>query len=279
MSDKFIAHLLSLFSLSCSLLTPPPMRITLLGTGTSSGVPLIGCQCEVCRSLDYRDKRLRVSVHIETQGRSFVIDTGPDFRQQMLREGISHLDAVIFTHQHKDHTAGLDDVRAFNFLQRRDMPVYGRTEVLEQLRREFDYVFAEYRYPGIPRLQLHEIVNEPFEIADITFTPIDVLHHRLPVFGFRIGSFAYVTDVNYISKTEQDKLKNLDVLVLGALQLEQHISHFTLQEAIEMVDILHPKMAYFTHISHKMGKHGEVEKTLPSNIRLGYDGLKLRIDS
>lgn len=255
------------------------MIITLLGTGTSSGVPLIGCQCEVCRSLDYRDKRLRVSVHIETHGQSFVIDTGPDFRQQMLREGISHLDAVIFTHQHKDHTAGLDDVRAFNFLQRRDMPVYGRAEVLEQLRREFDYVFAEYRYPGIPRLQLYEIANEPFEIADITFTPIDVLHHRLPVFGFRIGNFAYITDVNNISKTEQDKLKNLDVLVLGALQLEKHISHFTLQEAIDMVEVLHPKMAYFTHISHKMGKHGEVERALPLNIRLGYDGLKLKIDS
>lgn len=255
------------------------MLITLLGTGTSSGVPLIGCQCEVCRSLDYRDKRLRVSVHIETKGRSFVIDTGPDFRQQMLREGISHLDAIIFTHQHKDHTAGLDDVRAFNFLQRRDMPVYARTEVLEQLRREFDYVFAEYRYPGIPRLQLHEIANEPFEIAGVVFTPIDVLHHRLPVFGFRIGNFAYVTDVNHISKTEQAKLKNLDVLVLGALQLEQHISHFTLQEAIDMVEILHPKMAYFTHISHKMGLHGAVQKELPPNMRLGYDGLKLRIDA
>ena len=274
--DKFISYHSSLLVF---ISHSSPMIITLLGTGTSSGVPLIGCHCEVCRSLDYRDKRLRVSVHIETHGRSFVIDTGPDFRQQMLREGISHLDAVIFTHQHKDHTAGLDDVRAFNFLQRRDMPVYGRAEVLEQLRREFDYVFAEYRYPGIPRLQLYEIANEPFEIADITFTPIDVLHHRLPVFGFRIGNFAYITDVNNISKTEQDKLKNLDVLVLGALQLEKHISHFTLQEAIDMVEVLHPKMAYFTHISHKMGKHGEVERALPLNIRLGYDGLKLKIDS
>lgn len=273
--DKFISYHSSLLVF---ISHSSPMIITLLGTGTSSGVPLIGCQCEVCRSLDYRDKRLRVSVHIETHGRSFVIDTGPDFRQQMLREGISHLDAVIFTHQHKDHTAGLDDVRAFNFLQRRDMPVYGRAEVLEQLRREFDYVFAEYRYPGIPRLQLYEIANEPFEIADITFTPIDVLHHRLPVFGFRIGNFAYITDVNHISKTEQAKLKNLDVLVLGALQLEQHISHFTLQEAIDMVETLRPKMAYFTHISHKMGRHGEVERALPPNIRLGYDGLKLRID-
>lgn len=255
------------------------MLITLLGTGTSSGVPLIGCQCEVCRSLDYRDKRLRVSVHIEVKGRSFVIDTGPDFRQQMLREGISHLDAVVFTHQHKDHTAGLDDVRAFNFLQQRDMPVYGRPEVLEQLRREFDYVFAAYRYPGIPRIQLHEIANAPFDIAGVTFIPIDVLHHRLPVFGYRVGDFAYVTDVNHISKAEQAKLQNLEVLVLGALQREQHISHYTLEEAIEMVDTLRPKTAYFTHISHKMGLHGAVEKELPSYIKLGYDGLKLNVEA
>lgn len=255
------------------------MLITLLGTGTSSGVPLIGCCCDVCRSLDYRDKRLRVAIHIQTQGKSFVIDTGPDFRQQILREGISQLDAVIFTHQHKDHTAGLDDVRAFNFLQKKDMPVYGRAEVLEQLRREFEYVFAENRYPGIPRLQLHEITNEPFEIMDVVFTPIDVLHHRLPVFGFRIGNFAYITDVNHISESEQAKLKNLDVLVLGALQREQHISHYTLEEAIKMADNLRPKVTYFTHLSHKMGRHSDVEKELPAHIKLGYDGLRLKLDA
>lgn len=255
------------------------MLITLLGTGTSSGVPLIGCCCDVCRSLDYRDKRLRVAIHIQTQGKSFVIDTGPDFRQQILREGISQLDAVIFTHQHKDHTAGLDDVRAFNFLQKKDMPVYGRAEVLEQLHREFEYVFAENRYPGIPRLQLHEITNEPFEIMDVVFTPIDVLHHRLPVFGFRIGNFAYITDVNHISESEQAKLKNLDVLVLGALQREQHISHYTLEEAIKMADNLRPKVTYFTHLSHKMGRHSDVEKELPAHIKLGYDGLRLKLDA
>lgn len=255
------------------------MKITLLGTGTSSGVPLIGCNCEVCRSLDYRDKRLRVSVHIEVEDKSFVIDTGPDFRQQMLREGITRLDAVLFTHQHKDHTAGLDDVRAFNFLQKRDMPVYGRAEVLQQLQREFDYVFAVHRYPGIPRIQLHEITPEPFEIEGISFIPIDVLHHQLPVFGFRIGNFAYITDVNQIPLSEQAKLQDLEVLVLGALQREKHISHFTLQEAIEMVETLRPKRAYFTHISHKMGQQREVEKYLPSYIKLGYDGLTFFIDT
>ncbi len=253
------------------------MRITLLGTGTSSGVPLIGCGCDVCRSLDYRDKRLRVSLHLEVNGRHFIIDTGPDFRQQVLRERIVELDAILFTHQHKDHTAGLDDVRAFNFLQQRDMPVYGRAQVLEQLHREFEYIFAEHRYPGIPRLQLHEISSEPFEIKGVHFVPIDVLHHRLPVFGFRTGNFAYLTDVNHIAESEQAKLKGLDILILGALQREQHISHYSLAQALEMVEKLKPRMTYFTHISHKMGKHAEVEKELPPHIRLGYDGLQLNL--
>lgn len=253
------------------------MLITLLGTGTSSGVPLIGCSCEVCRSLDYRDKRLRVSIHLEVNSHHFVIDTGPDFRQQMLREGIPQLDAVLFTHQHKDHTAGLDDVRAFNFLQQRDMPVYGRAEVLEQIHREFEYVFAEHRYPGIPRLQLHEISAAPFEIKGVTFIPIDVLHHKLPVFGFRVDNFAYVTDVNHISEAEQAKLKGLDVLVLGALQRDRHISHYSLEQALDMVERLKPKMTYFTHISHKMGCHGAVDKELPPGVRLGYDGLKIKL--
>jgi len=228
--------------------------------------------------LDYRDKRLRVSVYVETQGKCFVIDTGPDFRQQMLREDITQLDAVIFTHQHKDHTAGLDDVRAFNFLQNKDMPVYGRLQVLEQLKREFEYVFADYRYPGIPRLQLHEITNTPFDVLGVTFTPIDVLHHRLPVFGFRIGNFAYLTDVNHIPEAELAKLQNLDVLILGALQRETHISHFNLQQAIDVVSILKPQVTYFTHLSHKMGRHAEVEKELPAHIRLGFDGLKIKLE-
>ena len=251
------------------------MKITFLGTGTSSGVPLIGCTCEVCRSLDYRDKRLRVSIHLEVGGKSFVIDTGPDFRQQMLRESILQLDAVLFTHEHKDHTAGLDDVRAFNFLQRRDMPIYARASVLEQLQSEFAYVFAEKRYPGTPRLQLNEIKNEPFEIQGVTFMPIEVKHLHLPVFGFRVHDFAYITDVNFISETEQEKLRGLDVLVLGALQREPHPSHYTLSEALEMIERIKPKRAFLTHISHKMGLQRELDVELPPHIRLAYDGLRL----
>lgn len=253
------------------------MKITLLGTGTSSGVPLIGCTCEVCRSMDYRDKRLRVSIHIQIADKSFVIDTGPDFRQQMLRHGIDSIDAIIFTHQHKDHTAGLDDVRAYNFLQKRDIPVYARHEVLQQLRCEFEYVFAEYKYPGIPRLQLHEIINEVFEVEGVEFIPIDVLHYRLPVFGFRIGNFAYLTDLNHIPETEFLKLQDLDVLVLGALQQDKHLSHFTLEEATEVALKIGAKQTFFTHISHKMGLHAQIDSKLPAGIKLGYDGLQIDI--
>ena len=251
------------------------MQVTFLGTGTSSGVPLIGCQCAVCQSMDYRDKRLRVSVLIETDGKNFVIDTGPDFRQQMLRERVTRLDAVLFTHQHKDHTAGLDDVRAFNFLQRRDMPVYGRGQVLDQLKNEFAYAFAEKKYPGIPRLQLHEIVNQPFHIEGVEFIPIDALHHRLPVFGFRVGDFAYLTDINFVPEAELIKLQDLDVLVIGALQIEPHLSHFTLSQALDFAQKVAAKQTYFTHISHKLGLHREVSKLLPDTIALAQDGLKL----
>ena len=251
------------------------MNITFLGTGTSSGVPLIGCACGVCRSLDYRDKRLRVAIHLEVNNKSFVIDTGPDFRQQMLRESILQLDAVLFTHEHKDHTAGLDDVRAFNFLQRRDMPIYARASVLEQLKSEFAYVFAEKRYPGTPRLQLNEIKNEPFEIEGVKFVPIEVKHLHLPVFGFRVNDFAYITDINFISETEQEKLWGLDVLVLGALQREPHPSHYTLQEALTVIEKIAPKRAFITHISHRLGLQRELDRELPPHIRLAYDGLRL----
>ena len=253
------------------------MQVTFLGTGTSSGVPLIGCQCAVCQSLDYRDKRLRVSVLIETQGKSFVIDTGPDFRQQMLRERVTQLDAVLFTHQHKDHTAGLDDVRAFNFLQRQDMPVYARSQVLDQLKAEFAYVFADKKYPGIPRIQLHEITNQPFCIEGVTFVPIDAMHHNLPVFGFRVGDFAYLTDINFVPDHEMYKLNNLAVLVIGALQIEPHISHFTLSQALDFAQKVGAKQTYFTHISHKLGSHKEVSKHLPDTVLLAQDGLRLRL--
>ncbi|MFC0181093.1 MBL fold metallo-hydrolase [Pseudarcicella hirudinis] len=253
------------------------MKITFLGTGTSQGVPVIACGCEVCRSLDFRDKRLRVSVHLEVDGKSFVIDTGPDFRQQMLRERINHLDAVVFTHEHKDHTAGLDDVRAYNFFQKKDMPIYGRPSVLEQIRQEFHYAFAEVKYPGIPQIKLHEIDDQPFEIEGVRFIPVNVMHFKLPVFGFRVGDFTYITDANYISDTEIEKIKGSKIVVLNALRRESHISHFTLSEAIEVLNKIQPEVAYLTHLSHQMGLHAEVENELPEFIRLAYDGLNLEI--
>ena len=249
------------------------MKVTLLGTGTSQGVPVIGCGCDVCRSLDYRDKRLRSSVHIEVNGVSLVIDTGPDFRQQMLREGIQRLDAVIFTHSHKDHTAGLDDVRAYNFKQNMDMPVYGMMQVLDQLKVEFAYVFSEKRYPGIPQLKLHDLGEDEFEIRGTKITPLPVMHLKLPGLGFRIGPVAYINDANEIPDETYQKLKGIEVLVLNALQHEKHISHFNLEEAIQVAQKVGAKKTYFTHISHKLGQHKVVEKELPANISLGYDGL------
>lgn len=253
------------------------MVVTFLGTGTSQGIPVIACNCEVCRSLDFRDKRLRVSVHIAVQGKSFVIDTGPDFRQQMLRERINHLDAILFTHEHKDHTAGLDDVRAYNFKQQRDMPVYGRKQVLEQIQREFAYAFAEKRYPGIPIITMNEIENQPFEVEGVLVRPIDVLHFKLPVFGFRIGDFSYITDINFISEQELEKVKGSKVVVLGALQKTSHLSHYTLDQALAVLDKLRPNTAYLTHMSHKMGKHADVEAELPPHVFLAYDGLKVQL--
>ncbi|GAA4447861.1 MBL fold metallo-hydrolase [Nibrella saemangeumensis] len=253
------------------------MQITLLGTGTSSGVPMIGCTCAVCRSVDFRDKRLRSSVHLAVDGRSIVIDTGPDFRQQMLRLSLERLDAVVFTHEHKDHTAGLDEVRAFNFRQQEEIPIYARGRVLNQLRNEFAYVFADKKYPGVPSIRTHEINNEPFEIAGVRIIPIEVMHHRLPVFGFRVHNFTYLTDLNYISDAELEKVYGTQVLVLDALQRNDHISHFTLEQAVALVERIRPELTFFTHISHKMGLHHEVEKELPHNIRLGYDGLQLSL--
>ncbi|GAB3887255.1 MBL fold metallo-hydrolase [Spirosoma agri] len=253
------------------------MIITLLGTGTSSGVPLIGCECDVCRSVDFRDKRLRSSIHMAIDGRSFVIDTGPDFRQQMLRLDLKQLDAVLFTHEHKDHTAGLDEVRAFNFRSGQDMPIYARLPVLNQLKQEFSYIFAEHKYPGIPRIKAHEIRNEPFAVSGVPVIPINVLHHKLPVFGFRIGDFTYLTDLNYISEDELTKVYGTKVLVLDALQRLPHLSHFTLDQAVELATRIGADQTYFTHISHKLGLHREVEHELPAHIRLGYDGLQIRL--
>ncbi|HLW20647.1 MAG TPA: MBL fold metallo-hydrolase [Cyclobacteriaceae bacterium] len=253
------------------------MIVTFLGTGTSQGVPVIGCDCEVCLSLDFRDKRLRTSVHLQVGGKSLVIDTGPDFRQQMLREQISRLDGVIYTHEHKDHTAGLDDIRPFNFSQQADIPIYGQLPVLNQIRAEFSYIFASHRYPGVPMVQTHQISNENFDVEGINFTPIAALHHKLPVFGYRVQNFTYVTDANYISPLEMEKIYGTKVLVLNALQNSPHISHFNLKEALEIVRVVQPERAYFTHISHKLGLHREVEESLPENVFLAYDGLKISL--
>lgn len=254
------------------------MKVTFLGTGTSQGVPVIGCQCEVCNSIDFHDNRLRSSILIESQGTQLVIDTGPDFRQQMLRERVNRLDAVVFTHEHKDHTAGLDDIRSFNFLQRRDMPVYGRDRVLKQLKQEFAYIFHEKKYPGVPQVTLNPISNLPFKINGIAIIPIEVMHYKLPVFGFRVGNFTYITDANYIAEEEKEKIKGSKVVVLNALQKQEHISHFTLDEAIEVMEELKPEKGYFTHISHKLGLHAEVSKELPEYIELAWDGLTIEIE-
>lgn len=253
------------------------MKVTFLGTGTSQGVPVIACDCPVCSSLDYRDKRLRSSIHLDIEGKSLVVDTGPDFRQQMLREKIKTLDAIIFTHEHKDHTAGMDDIRSYNFLQKRDMPLYATQPVIQQLKREFAYVFEEVKYPGVPTVKIHEIGSEPFLVEGITVIPIQVMHYRLPVLGFRFGDFTYITDAKYIEERELEKVKGTKVLVLNALQQSHHISHFTLDEAIEMVEMIQPEMAYFTHISHKLGTYAAVEAELPPNMRLAFDGLKISI--
>ena len=253
------------------------MKITLLGTGTSQGVPLIACTCNVCSSVDTRDKRLRSSVMIEDKGKFFVIDTGPDFRQQMLREEAKSLDAVIFTHEHKDHIAGLDDIRAFNYIQKKKIDVYAATNVQNAIIREFPYIFSDEKYPGIPEIDMHIIDDKPFFIGETEFIPIQVKHYKMPVLGFRIGDFTYITDANFISEEEKQKIKGSKVLVLNALRRETHISHFTFEQAIELSKELKAEKTYFTHISHQLGLHEEVEKELPQNIRLGYDGLEFEL--
>lgn len=252
------------------------MKITVLGSGTSQGIPLIGCTCKVCCSLDFRDKRLRTSILVETRETQVLVDAGPDFRQQMLRHRVNRLNALLLTHEHKDHVAGLDDIRAFNFLTRQAMPVYGEQRVLDHLKVEFAYAFAEKKYPGVPQLNLNEIGGyQPFEIGDLAITPIPVMHARLPVLGFRFGPFTYITDANFISDASLKLIEGSEVLILNALQKEPHISHFTLEEAIGLVEKLNIPKVYFTHISHKMGRHAEVNKELPKGIELAWDGLEI----
>lgn len=252
------------------------MKITFLGTGTSQGVPFIGCDCPVCTSADKRNDRLRTSVWIETPEASVVIDSGPDFRQQMLRYNVRRLDAIVFTHGHKDHVAGMDDVRAYNFHDKKAMNVYADLNTQEVLKREFQYVFQEPNYPGIPQVDLNTINGDnSFKINELKFNPIKVLHYKMEVLGFRIGDFTYITDANYISPEQLDKAKGSKVLVLNALRHEAHPSHFTLKEAIDVATTVGAENTYFTHISHQLGLHDEVEATLPQGMHLAYDGLTL----
>ncbi len=253
------------------------IKATFLGTGTSIGVPVITCDCPVCISPDPHDKRLRTSVMIEVNGLTFVIDCGPDFRLQMLREKVTNLDAVIFTHEHRDHIAGLDDIRAFNYVLNKKIDIYGTPAVMEAIKTEFPYIFSGSRYFGAPQLTIHNIDDKPFRINDIEFIPIQVLHEQLPVTGFRIGDFTYITDASYISHEEREKIRGSRVIVLNALRNSKHVSHFSVGEAVELLVDLAPEAGFLTHLSHFVGLHDEVNSRLPDFIKLAYDGLTIEI--
>ncbi len=253
------------------------MVVTFLGTGTSQGIPIIGSTHPVCLSDDPKDKRLRVSVLISWDNYQFVIDCGPDFRQQMLSNHVDRIDGVLFTHEHADHTMGLDDIRPF-FFRQGDIPIYAHKRVLEALKKRFDYIFAsENKYPGAPSVIENEIINEPFALGNIDVIPINTFHNRLQVFGFRFKDFAYLTDVKTVEEKEKLKLKGVKVLVVNALRIEPHHSHFNLEEAIAFIEEIAPEKAYLTHISHMLGFHEEVEKQLPDHISIAYDNLKITI--
>lgn len=254
------------------------MKITFLGTGTSQGVPVIACECAVCSSNDHHDKRLRVSVLLEVNGKNLVIDAGPDFRYQMLRAGVKNLEAILFTHEHKDHVAGLDDIRAFNYKQQSEIDIYAHRRVQDALKKEFHYIFSGNNYPGIPQLKLNDILeNESFTAAGIEIMPVSVMHFQLPIFGFRIGNFTYITDAKTISEDQKEKIKGSEILVINALQKESHISHFTLSEALRFAAEINAPKTYLTHISHRMGTHHEISRELPDGVFMAYDGLELEI--
>ncbi len=251
------------------------MTVTFLGTGTSTGVPVVACDCHVCSSKDPRDRRLRTSIMIEKGKKNFVIDCGPDFRYQMIRENVSDIAAIIFTHGHRDHIAGLDDVRAFNYVLNKTVDIYASEQVIDSINKEFPYILKEKRFFGSPQLHFHIIGNSPFSVNGVEFLPIEVLHHRMNVFGFRTGDFSYITDASHIPEKEMKKLEGSKVLVINALRKSKHISHFSLNEALEIIGKLRPEKAYITHLSHFMGVHESVERSLPGNVSLAYDGLRV----
>ncbi len=253
------------------------LKITFLGTGTSQGVPVIACNCKTCKSEDERDKRLRSSILVETENLTLIIDTGPDFRQQMLRANTRHLDAVLFTHEHRDHIAGLDDIRAFNFIQQQPMEVYCEERVHQSLANEFPYIFAENKYPGVPQINVNIINNQTFSINGTKIIPVKAMHFRLPVLGFRIADFAYLTDANFIAEEEKEKLFGIKYFIVNALRREKHVSHFTLGQALDLITELSPRRAFLTHISHQLGPVAEIEKDLPANVSIAQDGFVLEI--
>jgi phosphoribosyl 1,2-cyclic phosphate phosphodiesterase len=255
----------------------PSLKITFLGTGTSTGVPMIACDCEVCTSTDPKDKRLRPSIMVESSTTTIVVDTTPDFRYQMLREKVKNVDAILFTHPHKDHIAGLDDVRAFNFFHRKKMEVYANSLTEEALKREFSYAFSDKKYPGLPEINLNTITLDPFSIGDIPIIPVQVWHLKMPVYGFRFGKFTYITDANRIDENERAKIRGSEIIVLNALRKQAHVSHFNLGEAIELVQELKIPASYFTHISHQLGLHQQIETELPDGVSLAYDRLTLTV--
>jgi len=255
------------------------MKITILGSGTSSGVPVIACDCHVCQSTNSKDKRLRSSIMISHQGYNHVIDAGPDFRQQMLTNNVQSLSSIIFTHEHKDHIAGLDDVRAFNYKESKHMEIYCTANVETALRREFHYVFSDEKYPGLPLLNINRIDTDKFILpGGIVLQPIEFMHYKMPVKAFRVGEFTYVTDAKTITDEEKEKIKGTKVLIVNALHLKEHISHFNLSEALAFIREINPKTAYLTHISHMFGTHEEIEDMLPLNVFATYDGLVLNVN-
>ncbi len=254
------------------------MRFTFLGTGTSQGVPVIACDCTACKSADPRDKRLRSSLLLEKDGAVLLFDAGPDFRQQMLRQNVKRLDSIILTHEHKDHIAGMDDVRAFNYRSNDAVDIYAEARVQEAIKREYSYVFSSSGYPGIPRMRLKTIENSPFMIKGIEIIPIRVMHWNLEILGFRVNNFAYITDASSIPKRGIELLKGVEYLVINALRKERHVSHFSLDEALSIIDSINPRKGYITHIGHQMGLYEKVQKELPRNVLLAYDGLSVDIE-